>query len=218
METFTPARLTGNAARPYDAWMAVLRILGIDPGTQVIGYACLQATLIEHVAPRSAEVPLLRRASNVVGRACGSGKATLLAAGSVQLGKRRDPLPARLHCLAESIDALIRRFSPTELALEEAFFGKSVQSALRVGEARGVVLAAGHRHGLEIHQYPPAKIKRAVTGRGAAAKEVVAAMASQLLGIGPLTGSRDASDAVAVALCRLEDRRSLHPYRSWKNS
>ena len=189
--------------------MAVLRILGIDPGTRVVGYACLEASLREAPSLVAREVPAFQRASNTLARCPGLGPPTLVAAGSLELGGRKVSLPARLHCLAESLDELIGRFSPAELALEEAFFGKSVQAALRIGEARGVALAVAHRHGLSIHQYPPAKIKRAVAGRGAASKEAVAAMAGQLLGVGTLTGSRDASDAVAVALCRLDDRRSL---------
>ncbi len=192
--------------------MAVLRILGIDPGTRVVGYACLEAEVFEVHASVPAEAPMRQRASNLVARRGGLGVATLVTAGSVKLGPSKATLPARLHRLAESLEELIGHFSPVELALEEAFFGKNVQAALRIGEARGVVLALAHRHGLSIHQYPPAKIKRVVTGRGAAGKAAVAAMAGQLLGIGPLTCSPDASDAVAVALCRLEDRRSLLPF------
>jgi crossover junction endodeoxyribonuclease RuvC len=101
------------------------------------------------------------------------------------------------------------------LALEEAFCGKSVQSALRIGEARGVVLAEASRAGLGIHEYAPARIKRCVTGRGDATKDVVADMVLRQLGpatssMTPSLGSlpRDASDALAAALTRVEERRS----------
>ena len=165
--------------------MAVLRILGIDPGTQVVGYACLEAVVREVCSLAATEAPMVQRASNLVVRRGGHGPATLLAAGSLELGGRKVSLPARLHRLAGALDELIERFAPAELALEEAFFGKSVQAALRIGEARGVVLAVARGHGLSIHQYPPAKIKRAVTGRGSATKEAVAAMAGQLLSSAP---------------------------------
>ena len=99
--------------------------------------------------------------------------------------------------------------APHEVALEEAFCGKSVQSALRIGEARGVVLATAHRSGLVVHQYPPARIKRRVAGHGAASKEAVSRMAVQALGVAGIDGPADATDAVAVALCRVEERRAV---------
>ena len=92
------------------------------------------------------------------------------------LGKRGDALPSRLLSLSEQFAALLAELRPTEVAVEEAFFGKSVQSALRIGEARGVVLAEAARAELTIHQYAPARIKRCVTGNGSARKESVAKM------------------------------------------
>ena len=87
------------------------------------------------------------------------------------------------------------------LALEEAFFGKSVQSALRIGEARGVVLVAAARAGIPVAQYPPATIKKAVTGRGGATKEQVQEMVRITLGLAAPPQPADAADALAIAIC-----------------
>lgn len=189
-----------------------MRILGIDPGTQVVGYGCLEITI---EGPRRAlgELPMAMRGSNVVRLGGGQQDGVrLLGAGVLRLGGRQAALPDRLLSLSEQFRGLVQRFEPTELAIEEAFHGKSAQAALRIGEARGVVLAESARARLEVFQFPPARVKRCVTGNGAAGKESVAAMVAQFVQNGrealgadlPL----DASDAVAVAWTRLEERRS----------
>lgn len=194
--------------------MAVVRILGIDPGTLVAGFGCLEA---EFGAPRRAAgtTPLALRAGNVVqlaGGACGG--VHVLELGVLRLGPRDATLPMRLFALAQQFRALLERLRPAEVALEEAFSGKSVQAALRIGEARGVVLAESARAGLPVHQFAPARIKRSVTGNGAASKQSVAAMVGQLLPAGRAAFAGvppDATDAIAVALTRIEQRRSpLH--------
>lgn len=190
--------------------MRAVRILGIDPGTLVVGFACLE---VEQRAARAASEraarPLALRASNLAQPSgAGAGRVRLIEAGAVRLG-RRAALGDRLARLVGEIDGWIDRFAPDELALEEAFCGKSVQSALRIGEARGVVLATAHRRGLVVHEYPPARIKRSVAGHGGASKESVARMAVRALGIERIEGPPDAGDAVAVALCRVEERRAF---------
>ena len=207
MATFTPLDIT---LLP----VAVVRILGIDPGTQVVGYGCLE--LAAGSLPgsgRAASAPLAMRGSNVVrASAIGGGGARVVSAGVFRLGKRGDALPSRLLSLSEQFAALLAELRPTEVAVEEAFFGKSVQSALRIGEARGVVLAEAARAELTIHQYAPARIKRCVTGNGSARKESVAKMLAQIVdGLSAPAGQRlpaDATDAVAVAWTRLEELRS----------
>lgn len=193
--------------------MRVVRILGIDPGTLVVGFACVE---LHERDPRvqpapGIERPLAQRAANVIrrGGGGGGGPARLVECGAVRLGRGR-ALGDRLARLVVEFEGWLARFAPDEVALEEAFCGKSVQSALRVGEARGVVLATAHRAGLVVHEYPPARIKRSVAGHGAATKDAVARMAEQTLGIPPIQGAADAADAVAVALCRLEERRTAH--------
>jgi crossover junction endodeoxyribonuclease RuvC len=187
--------------------MVAVRILGIDPGTVVLGFACVEFDEFRRDAARR-EAPIALRAANVVCPVGAVGAAArLVDAGAVRLGARGAPVAARLGALHEVLEGLLARFRPDEIALEEAFHGKSAQSALRIGEARGVVLANAHRCGVPIHQYPPASIKRRIAGHGGASKEAVARMAGQLLGLRGLAGPSDATDAVAVALCRLEERR-----------
>jgi crossover junction endodeoxyribonuclease RuvC len=201
MATFTRRDLTLAA-------VAAVRILGIDPGTQCVGYACLELPL---AAPaRAGPGPLALRTANTLRLDAGTGEVRIVAFGVVRLGTRNTPLPARLLALGDEFRQWVAGFAPDELALEEAFYGKSVQAALRIGEARGVILAEAARAGLGVHQFPPARVKRCVTGRGDASKELVADMVTRLVRLPAGTGAaaRDATDAVAIALCRVEQRRS----------
>jgi crossover junction endodeoxyribonuclease RuvC len=193
------------------AGVAVVRILGIDPGTQVVGFGCLEIT-IGGPRPRAGDVPLAMRASNVVRAGGGDSDVRLVTAGVLRLGGRDVGLPERLFALAQQFRALLARCEPQELAVEQAFHGKSVQAALRIGEARGVVLAEAAAAGLDVHQFAPARIKRCVTGNGAAAKESVGVMIRQLLRTADAAAvadlPMDATDALGVAWTRLEARRS----------
>lgn len=203
MATFTPKDLTLGT-------VAVVRILGIDPGTMVVGFGCLEL-VVDGPRRSHGERPLALRASNTVHVGGGGGDVGLVAMGVLRLGGRDTELPARLLALAEQFRRLLEQLQPHEVAVEQAFYGKSVQAALRIGEARGVVLAEAARASLPVHQFAPARVKRCVTGRGAATKEAVAAMVGQLVRLGPGMGHglpADATDAVAVALTRVEQRRS----------
>jgi crossover junction endodeoxyribonuclease RuvC len=187
--------------------VAVLRILGIDPGTRVVGYGCLEVGVDATPAPLHT-APLALRAANVV-RAGGNGSVRTVDCGVLRLGGSDCPVAERLSRLADRLRALLAALQPHELALEEAFCGKSVQAALRIGEARGVLLAEAARAGLRIHEYPPARIKRCVAGRGDAGKDTVARLVLQQLGVCAAPAlPTDASDALAAALTRLEERRS----------
>jgi crossover junction endodeoxyribonuclease RuvC len=206
MATFTAGDLTLPP-------VAVVRILGIDPGTRVVGYGCLELTANDPVTCARSPAPMALRGSNVV--SLGAAAATdvrLVGAGVLRLGVEKTVLSHRLLALAQQFRDLLATFCPDEVALEEAFYGKSVQAALRIGEARGVVLAESARAGADVHQYAPARVKRCVTGHGAAAKPSVAAMLAQLLpqavAMLPRSLPADATDAVAVAWTRLEERRS----------
>ena len=203
MATFTRRDLTLGA-------VAVVRILGIDPGTLVVGFGCLDL-VVDGPRRSHGERPLAARASNMVAAGGGGGDVTLVEMGVLRLGGRDEVLPQRLLALSEQFRALLARLRPTEVAIEQAFYGKSVQAALRIGEARGVVLAEVARFGIDVHQFAPARVKRCVTGRGAASKESVAAMVGQLVRLErelPESLPADATDAVAVALTRVEQRRS----------
>ena len=130
-------------------------ILGIDPGTNVMGYGLL------HVR---------------------GNKAELVVMGVVDMRRESDPY-VRLGRIYERVASIIDAYHPDELAIEAPFFGKNVQSMLKLGRAQGVAIAAAIRQGVPIHEYAPLKIKMAITGNGSASKEQVAAMLQRLLSL-----------------------------------
>jgi crossover junction endodeoxyribonuclease RuvC len=150
-------------------------VLGIDPGTSVTGYGVVE---YGNGAP---------------------GFGRLVECGVIRL-TRHGTLPRRLAELHDGITALIRRHRPTALALEDAFYHKNVRTTLVLGHARGVVLLAAEQHRLEIAEYPPATVKKAVSGAGGAPKAQVAAMVARLLRLKHAPRPADAADGVAVAL------------------
>jgi len=157
--------------------MAVLRVLGVDPGTRVFGWSVLEG---------------------------GPGRSPArLDSGACSLGASKEPVPKRLQRLRQELLALIRTWKPRLVAVEAAFFGKNARSALRLGEARGVILVTALEAGLEVVELPPAQVKRRVAGNGAATKEQVGRLAALQLGLTGEFSSPDESDAVAVALCAL---------------
>ncbi|MEX1025660.1 MAG: crossover junction endodeoxyribonuclease RuvC [Planctomycetota bacterium] len=156
-------------------------VLGIDPGTVVLGWG---AVLAVPRAPR------------------------LLACG-VLTAPARASVPARLASLARQLEDLLDAVRPGIVAVETAFAAINVKSALRIGEARGVVLAAAGRRALAVDEIAPAAAKRAVLGNGRASKEQVAALVPQLLGLAPgLAVPLDATDALALALAHLRRREA----------
>jgi crossover junction endodeoxyribonuclease RuvC len=186
-----------------------VRILGIDPGTVTVGYGCLEVA--EAAPPLAAARPrgLALRASNVVASRGGARDATVVAAGALALGRSGVPIEQRLGRLAMLLAELLTRLRPQQVALECAFAGKSVQAALRIGEARGVVLAEASRAGVAVVQLTPARVKRCVTGHGGAGKAAVARMTQHLLGLPQPPRPFDVADALAVAYACSEQRFSL---------
>lgn len=167
---------------------AATRVLGVDPGTGVVGWA-------------------------VVAR-CGAGYARV-ASGVWRLGRATRPLPERLRDLHERLGAAILAHAPERLALESAFFGRNASSALRLGEARGVVMMTAAQHGLVVEQLPPASVKRRVAGAGAASKEQLQKMVRMHLAEPTVAfAAEDESDALAVALCALLQGASAAPVRA----
>lgn len=150
------------------------RILGIDPGTTVMGYGIIE----------------------------GKGqKAHLIALDVVAMRKITDPME-KLKCIFESTVRIIEQYLPDEMAVEAPFFGKNVQSMLKLGRAQGVVIAAAMYKNIPISEYSPRKIKQSITGKGSASKEQVAAALPYVLSEKlPENSKLDATDAVAVALC-----------------
>jgi len=148
-------------------------ILGIDPGTNLLGYGIVEVR---------------------------NKQLKLLGVGVVRLGKLADHGEKLLH-IFEKITGLVGGFAVTEVAIEAPFYGKNVQSMLKLGRAQGVAIAAAMSKGLKVYEYSPKKIKQSVTGNGNASKEQVAAMLQNLVKFEHLPETTDATDAVAAALC-----------------
>ncbi len=169
-------------------------ILGIDPGTNTMGYGLL---------------------------AVRSGKPEMVAMGLIELHKLGDHY-TRLGRIFERVSMLIEHYQPDELSIEAPFYGKNVQSMLKLGRAQGVAMAAALAHKLAITEYEPRKIKQAITGNGAASKEQVCEMLRRILNIAPesILSKLDATDAMAAALCHFyESQRPLpaNGTSSWKD-
>ena len=148
-------------------------ILGIDPGTLVMGYGIIEVN--------------------------GSG-VKLKTMHVLKLSSRLDNYQ-RLQLIHEKVQALITAYTPHEFAIEAPFFGKNVQSMLKLGRAQGVAIAAAIHAGLPVTEYSPKKVKQSVTGNGNADKEQVWKMLQQLLVLKEDPHSFDATDALAVAVC-----------------
>lgn len=146
-------------------------VVGIDPGTRVVGYG---AVVVGARGPR------------------------LLAAGVLRANEAK--VPARLGRLRAELDLLFQRLKPTVIVVEQAFAARNVQSALRIGEGRGVVLSSAAATGARIVQYAPAVAKKALVGHGGADKSQVARMVEHALGAKSKGLPLDASDALALAL------------------
>ena len=154
-----------------------MRVLGVDPGTQITGYGVIET-----------------------GNGGGTpGLGRLIECGVFRFG-RSNSLPHRLAELHHAIAQLIKRHQPSVLALEDAFYHKNVRTTLVLGHARGVILLAAEQQGLEIAQYAPAMIKKTVVGAGGAKKNQVGAMVARLLRLKSAPQPADAADGVAAAL------------------
>ena len=136
----------------------------------------------------------------------------------IKLGKLGDH-PVRLQKIFEEVTSLIKEHKPDEMALEAPFFGKNVQSMLKLGRAQGVAMAAGLNFNIPIFEYSPKKVKQSVTGNGNASKEQVSAMLLQLLNIKAAPDYFDATDALAVAVCHHFQSTGLasnkKSYKNW---
>ncbi len=148
-------------------------ILGIDPGTTILGYGLI------HIQNKKIE---------------------LLNFGVVQLQKLENQAD-KLKRICDRIDGIMDEYKPDEMAIEAPFFGKNVQSMLKLGRAQGVAISCSLRRNVPYEEYSPRRIKQAITGNGNASKEQVAAMLQTLLKFDELPKYLDASDGLAVAVC-----------------
>lgn len=170
-------------------------ILGIDPGTNVMGYGVIK---------------------------CVGQKASMLAMGIIDM-RKEDDVYLKLGHIFERVTGIIDEYLPDEMAIEAPFFGKNVQSMLKLGRAQGVAIAAAIHHSIPIHEYAPTKIKMALTGTGSASKEQVAGMLQRILGIAKddMPKFMDATDALAAAYCHFiqisSPVSSSKAYSGWKD-
>lgn len=155
-------------------------IIGLDPGTVVMGYGVVR------MKGRQLEA---------------------LQMGVIHLSKY-DNHAQKLRKIWERISQLVEQYMPDEMALEAPFYGKNIQSMLKLGRAQGVAMAVALSRGIPIIEYAPKKVKQAVTGNGSASKEQVAAMLQNQLGIGQIPELLDATDALAVAVCHAYQQQS----------
>ena len=138
----------------------------------------------------------------------GGGSLSLIECGVIRT-RARDDLPARLSEIFDGIRELIARHNPVMVAVEDVFYQKNVRTTLTLGHARGVILLAAQQASLQIHEYAPADIKKAIVGNGSATKEQVQFMLMQLLRLKSAPEPSDASDGVAAAVTCLM-RAHLH--------
>lgn len=156
-----------------------MRVLGIDPGSRRTGWGVVQleGTRLRHIAAGTIAVP------------------------------EKLPLPKRLHLIHRGLKQVIAEHQPEAVAVEEIFFAKHANAALKLGHARGVALLVAAESEFEVHEYPPAIVKRTVVGRGSADKTQVGRLVSALLGL-KAPPEEDAADALAVAITHIQASRS----------
>ena len=169
-------------------------IMGVDPGTNVMGYGLLKID---------------------------GNKAEMMTMGVIELNKYPSQY-IRLGRIFERITSIIDSYKPDELAIEAPFFGKNVQSMLKLGRAQGVAIAAAIERDIPITEYEPRKIKVAITGNGAASKEQVAGMLQRMLKIpeSDMVPFMDATDALGAAYChfiQMGKPTTEDSFSSWKD-
>ncbi len=150
-----------------------MRVLGIDPGTLVTGFG-----VVDDIR----------------------GKLSSVGYGTIE-GRRKDSFPDRLKMMFDGLNKAIEDYKPEQIALESAFYGKSVKAAIKIGEARGVAILCAALAGIPLFEYAPTEVKRAVVGSGGAQKMQVSKMVKVLLSLAEVPEKYDATDALAIAIC-----------------
>lgn len=156
-----------------------MRVLGIDPGTGILGFGVVDVQ---------------------------AGKSVLVDAGVIRTPVHEDDA-VRLQTIFEELTDIISETKPTHMAVEKLFFARNVTTAITVAQARGVVLLAGKQAGLELHEYTPLQIKMAMTGYGRADKKQIQEMVRIQLGLPEVPKPDDCADALAAALTHAQSRK-----------
>lgn len=157
----------------------MLRILGVDPGSRITGFGVVEVT---------------------------RGKVCYVTSGCIRVQGKA--LPERLKSIFNSISQIVDEFQPTEMAVEQVFVNKNVDSALKLGQARGAAICAGVTRELAVFEYTPTQIKKAIVGKGHADKAQMQFMVRALLNL-PGLPQQDAADALACALCHRHTNESF---------
>jgi crossover junction endodeoxyribonuclease RuvC len=160
-----------------------MQILGIDPGSVITGYGLIEAS---------------------------NGKLVHLDNGGIFTSSKK-PFSERLYQIYDKMGELINKYSPDAVAIENIFIAKNVSSTLKLGHARGAAIVAIAKKNIPLFEYSPLQVKQAVTGYGRASKEQIQKMIQTLLKL-PETAFKDASDALAVAICHLHSYRINRSY------
>jgi len=165
-------------------------ILGIDPGTRITGYGVIKYS---------------------------NNSFLKIANGSIKLPAQKS-IPQRLEIIYDELNKIIKKFKPDEFAIETAFYGKNVQSAMKIGYARGVAILCAIHNKLPTSEYSPREVKKSVVGKGAASKDQVAFMIKTLLNIKSEKIKVDESDALAIALCHaFRLKTPVSKTKDWKS-
>ena len=160
------------------------RILGIDPGSRITGYGIIDSD---------------------------GNHSTAVAHGVIHIGEQE--LPEKLRAVFENVTAIVDKFTPEEMAIEQVFMHRNADSALKLGQARGAAITACTLRELKVFEYTPNQVKQATVGKGHAAKQQVQHMVKVLLCLDKIPQA-DAADALAVALCHAHSREGLLRMRS----
>lgn len=161
----------------------ILIILGIDPGTRIMGYGLIE---VKGQIYRALDYGCVRPPPDL-------------------------KLSDRYLILFNALEELLHKFKPNVLSVETQYMDKNIQSAIKLGMARGVAIIAAKRHGLSVFEYTPSKVKSAVVGNGKASKQQVQGMIGMLLGLQDSSMPEDAADALALAFCHAQSYNQLIP-------
>ncbi len=165
-------------------------ILGVDPGTRITGYGVIKYS---------------------------NNSFTKIANGSINLSAQKT-IPERLEIIYSELNKIIKKYKPDEFAIETAFYGKNVQSAMKIGYARGVSILCALHNQVPASEYSPREVKKSVVGKGAASKDQVSFMIKTLLNIKSEKIKVDESDALAIALCHAFRMKSpVKKTKDWKS-
>ncbi|MDY6172566.1 MAG: crossover junction endodeoxyribonuclease RuvC [Fusobacterium necrophorum] len=157
-----------------------MRVLGIDPGTAIVGYGIIDYE---------------------------KGKFQIVDYGCIYTAKDL-PMEDRLVKIHEELSALIEKYRPEEMAVEELFYFKNNKTVISVGQARGVIVLTGRLHGLQMHAYTPLQVKTGITGYGRAEKKQIQQMVQRFLGLKEIPKPDDAADALAIAINHIHTKTS----------